>query len=120
MRKITAIVFALFINLTYAASPMSLQADKKSPTFTVTLKANPTTGYQWSVIDFNKTLFTLAGKAYQKPKTNLIGAGGNMVFTFQLNKGQVYPKKATMSFSYARPWESKVKANNQQVVVHFQ
>ncbi|MFI4919145.1 MAG: protease inhibitor I42 family protein [Legionellales bacterium] len=93
----------------------NLSANKSG--FIVTLAANPTTGYQWSVVQFDKKLLTLSSSHYQKSETHLIGAGGNMLFTFSLRKGKSYPAKSDMVFKYARSWEpsagmlKKVKIN---------
>jgi len=84
---------------------ISMTADSTQKKFVVTLAANPTTGYQWKVVQFDKNLLTLTSSDYQKPQTQLIGAGGQMLFTFTLNKGKSYPENTKMVFKYARAWE---------------
>lgn len=105
MKTLVSLILCL-ASLLACADEEALNIDTSSPQFTVTLASNPTTGYQWSVVDFNKNLFTLESAVYQRPQTKLIGAGGNMVFTFNLNKGKNYPSTSQMIFNYARPWES--------------
>lgn len=97
---------------------LTINVDSKQSNFTVTLKANPTTGYQWSVVKYDKKLLTLSGSQYQKPNTKLIGAGGQMVFTFTLNKGKSYPASTDMVFKYARSWEPD-SATVQNVTIQF-
>ena len=102
----------------YAADSLILTVDPSSPTFVVKLAANPTTGYQWSVATFDKKIFKMTGSHYAAPRTTLIGAGGEMIFTFALTKGQAYPKSTRMSFTYARPWQPKSESLK-QVTINF-
>ena len=101
-----------------AAENLTMDVDNNVASFKVTLAANPTTGFQWTVDQYDKDLLTLTSSQYQRPETNLIGAGGEMMFTFALNKGKTYPKSTKMVFSYARSWE-KVPGKVQTVIVHF-
>jgi inhibitor of cysteine peptidase len=101
-----------------ANSDLSMDVVNTATSFVVSLDANPTTGYQWSLVQFDKELVTLSSSQYQKPQTNLIGAGGKMLFTFTLNKGKTYPAKTKIVFKYARPWEH-VSGAKTKVVVNF-
>ena len=71
--------------------------------FTVTLDANPTTGYQW-----NSDAVITGGAVvqvehqYQEPTSTLVGAPGKDVWTFRAVRADT----ATVNFSYARPFES--------------
>lgn len=94
-----------FSVLSYANNDVVMKFSSKDPSFVVSLAANPTTGYQWSVVKFDKNLLTLSNSIYEKPQTNLIGAGGKMLFIFNLNKGKTYPAQTKMVFKYARSWE---------------
>lgn len=94
-----------FSVLSYANNDVVMKVSSKDPSFVVSLAANPTTGYQWSVVKFDKNLLTLSNSIYEKPQTNLIGAGGKMLFIFNLNKGKTYPAQTKMVFKYARSWE---------------
>lgn len=94
-----------FSVLSYANNDVVMKVSSKDPSFVVSLAANPTTGYQWSVVKFDKNLLTLSNSIYEKPQTNLIGAGGKMLFIFNLNKGKTYPAYTKMVFKYARSWE---------------
>lgn len=105
--------------LAHANDPMSVNVDKKQSSFVINLPANPTTGYQWSLVQFDRELLSLTSSLYQKPDTKLIGAGGNMLYTFSLNKGKAYPKTSEIIFKYARPWEKAQMASWQKVIVHF-
>ena len=106
------------LSLIVYADTLSMNADKKQSSFVVTLAANPTTGFQWNVVSYNKKLLTLSNTTYQRPNIQLIGAGGQMLFTFTLNKGQAYPSSTDLIFKYARPWE-KDGGTVQNVIVSF-
>ena len=85
----------------------------------VTLDANPTTGFQWSVLSYDKALFSSVTSKYLGPESRLIGAPGTMQFSFQRNSATPLPKETRIDFKYARSWESeggRVKA----VIVRFQ
>ncbi len=88
-----------------AGNTLTLNVDPNCPQFVVTLPSNPTTGYQWVATTYDKTLFQLKSSRYAAPQTTLVGAGGQMTFTFGLIKGQSYPASTQMSFTYARPWD---------------
>jgi inhibitor of cysteine peptidase len=105
--------------LAHANDPLSVNVNKKESSFVINLPANPTTGYQWSVATFDKDLLTLSSGMYQKPDTQLIGAGGHMLYTFTLNAGKIYPKNTKIVFKYARPWEKKDAGSIQKVIVNF-
>ena len=85
--------------------------------FTVTLDANPTTGYSW---DFAKpidgAILKLASSEFKRPDTKLMGAGGKQIWTFRaMDKG-----KTTITLKYFRPWEkdvTPVKVASVEVVI---
>ena len=101
-----------------AADPLIMNVDPANQQFVVTLPANPTTGYQWTVTTYNKKLLKMTGSHFDAPQTKLIGAGGKMTFIFELLKGKSYPESTLMTFTYARSWEPK-SAMLQQVTVNF-
>ena len=101
-----------------AGDILSMNVNDSEKNFTVKLAANPTTGYQWTVVKFDKTFLTLSKSQYKRPQTNLIGAGGEMFFTFTLNEGKNYPEKTNMVFKYSRSWEP-ASATMKNVTVNF-
>lgn len=105
MNKFLGGLLLMLAACSYADTNM-LVFSKAQPQFVITLPSNPTTGYQWKVTSYDKTLFQLKSSRYSPSKTSLVGAGGTMSFTFMLNKGQVYPASSKMSFIYARPWDA--------------
>jgi inhibitor of cysteine peptidase len=119
MKLLTGLAMMMFAVLAHADDPMSMNVSKDQSSFVVNLAANATTGFQWSVVEFDKDLLTLSSSVYQRPDTKLIGAGGRMLFTFSLNKGKTYPKTTDLSFKYARPWEKEDTGTVQKVTVNF-
>lgn len=101
-----------------ASKPMVVEVDTSEPQFRVCLPGNPTTGYQWSVIQYDKTKFELIAHDYIAPKTSRVGAGGQAVFTFSLKKSASYPQKTHMIFRYARAWEPN-SATKTAVTIRF-
>ncbi|KTD82400.1 protease inhibitor I42 family protein [Legionella waltersii] len=112
-----AVLLAFSVNA-FADDDLVITVDKKEPIFVVSLPANPTTGYQWSVEQFDQTLFSLTSSNYLRPQSKLIGAGGTMRFTFTLKKGIVYPNQTKMTFKYARSWEPD-SASVKNVTINF-
>lgn len=103
---------------TNAADALSINVNSKASQFVVSLAANPTTGYQWSLVSYDKSFLNLASSVYQRPQTKAIGAGGQMLFTFTLNKGAHYPEKTKMLFKYARSWEAN-SGTIKEVTINF-
>ncbi|EHL31562.1 protease inhibitor I42 family protein [Legionella drancourtii] len=96
-----------FSMMAHANDELSLDVNIKDPSFALSLPANPTTGFQWTVAQYDKNLLTLSASVYEKPKTNLVGAGGVMHFTFVVQKGKVLPEHTQIQLKYARSWEPK-------------
>lgn len=77
---------------------------KTGDTLDVALAANPTTGYNWCVMEMNSSVLKQAGEpAFKQDSPGRIGSGGRMTFKFQaLAVGQTAVK-----IVYKRPWEKK-------------
>jgi inhibitor of cysteine peptidase len=118
MKTLLGILLLLISCVSAANEVLTLNVPTAQTQFVVTLPANPTTGFQWQVLDFDKELLTLSASTYQKNTSKLIGSGGQMLFTFTLNKGKVYPQQTKMTFSYSRQWESH-SGTEQHVEVNF-
>ena len=88
-----------------AQKPLVLKVDSATTSFDVRLPANPTTGYQWSLKQYDKKNFILVNSTYVQNPTQRIGAGGEMIFTFKPNGNGVKLKKTNMVFIYSRSFE---------------
>jgi predicted secreted protein/nitrous oxidase accessory protein NosD len=71
--------------------------------FTISMPANPTTGYNWTA-DYDYVLLNLAKAVYEKSPSGALGSGGTSVFVFTPLK----PGKTTIYFVYKRSWENIV------------
>ncbi len=71
--------------------------------FTISLPANPTTGYNWNA-DYDYVLLSLESSDFERGSSKAFGAGGTSVFVFKPLK----PGKTTIYFVYKRSWENIV------------
>jgi inhibitor of cysteine peptidase len=118
MKKI--IIFTLiFISLasfsfteeTKQAKVVEVQAGQG---FTITLKANAATGYQWQFVKpLDENLVQLISSKYLTDKTKLVGAGGKQVWVFKAMK----PGQTTISLKYVRSWEKNTPLQNEESFV---
>jgi inhibitor of cysteine peptidase len=77
-------------------------------TIKVTVASNPTTGYTWALAGFSdpEVLVQEGEPDYIPPESNLIGAGGQSVWTFKaVKKGA-----SRISLEYSQPWAGGDKA----------
>ena len=101
-------------------SKMTQKIDKIKPivlsdrqrTFTVSLPANPTTGYQWVLIaDYDSDFIKPDGYHYEPGKQSktdqkLVGAPGTAVFKFKAkDKFKDIPQVIELHFAYIRFWD---------------
>jgi inhibitor of cysteine peptidase len=72
----------------------------------ITLEGNPTTGYTWEVTEpLDDLVLQQVGDIAFVPESNLIGAGGVQIATFEV----VGAGDATIKMVYHRPWETDVE-----------
>lgn len=81
---------------------IEIKADQE---FTLTLKANPTTGYTWKLIEPDSTILKLQGEPAFKPDSDKIGSGGELTFRLQARSSG----KSELQLHYIRPWEKDQK-----------
>jgi inhibitor of cysteine peptidase len=81
---------------------------------TITLPANPSTGYNWVVAAINPPLVTQIGEPEFSAGSDLIGAGGTMMFRFEgTATGQ-----GSLQLDYLRPWEDADPLDTYQVTIN--
>lgn len=105
--KIMSIIMAIlaFFGLvkpeTPAADPASYEVNGKVVTFS--LDANPTTGYDWeAVVDGDCVTLTRDEYKQNESEPGMAGVGGYQYYDLTAAR----PGTATVTFTYARPWES--------------
>lgn len=80
---------------------IELKADQK---LQVSLAGNPTTGYNWDLVEYDQSVLKQVGDMKYKADSKLIGSGGVMTFTFEaLASGNT-----TIKLIYHRSWETDV------------
>jgi predicted secreted protein len=94
--------------LNQSTSPISPNATlsvKTNEQFYITLSSNPSTGYSWQVSSVsNPDMVRFVDSQYIRPESELIGAPGKQVLTFNaLQEGS-----ATIQLEYVQPWETDV------------
>lgn len=107
MKIVCSLVMLFFSLIAQAADDtMTMTIPEQQKQFQITLPANPTTGFQWTIKEFDRQLLRLKKSEYNAPVAKRMGAGGKMVFTFEKIK-DTHPKQTEIVFQYARSWESK-------------
>ncbi|MEI8003630.1 MAG: protease inhibitor I42 family protein [Methanothrix sp.] len=78
---------------------------KVNEPFTISLPANPTTGYEWKA-NYDYVLLKEESAQFERAsaETARVGAGGTSVFVFT----PIKPGKSTIYFVYKRSWENIV------------
>jgi inhibitor of cysteine peptidase len=81
--------------------------------FSVTLEANPSTGYTWEAKDLDATQLEQVGEpGFKGSNPGLIGSGGRLTLTFKaLQAGTT-----TLTLVYHRPWETDVEPASTYIV----
>lgn len=88
--------------------------EKQHPQFTISLKANPSTGYTWILKSANGDYIEPVFQKYLPAHTKLIGAPGVTQFGFVLKPIAFrVTRQFKITFIYARPWEVSNKADHQ-------
>ena len=96
---------------TESGKTITTSADQE---FTISLQANPTTGYDWKTSSFDTNLISLVKKDYNQDDHTgkpLVGSGGTDFFTFKALKAG----EAKITFIYYRPWEAPKPEDQRQV-----
>jgi inhibitor of cysteine peptidase len=70
--------------------------------FRIELEENPTTGYKWTVPEFDQTCLALEMDEYTPAKTSGIGGGGIRQFVFAIKSAC----RVTLRMVNKRPWET--------------
>ncbi|MDR3627277.1 MAG: protease inhibitor I42 family protein, partial [Ignavibacteriaceae bacterium] len=88
------------------ANPGKTIKIKAGQPFTIALKSNATTGYQWRIADtLNENIVYKTGEIYLPPQNSIPGAGGKEEWNFIGN----HTGTTDIIFKYIRSWEKSVK-----------
>lgn len=121
-RRATQIVLG-FCLLTYlvlanASDSITIEVNSEQAPILITLPANPSTGYEWNIVNYDKSLLQFVRKEYLAPKARLIGAQGQMSFVFSVIRDKHVPRSTTLIFKYAQPWKPEV-GTLKKVIIQF-
>ena len=87
------------------------------PSITINLPANPSTGYQWYLLQYDDRILEPSGYQYIPAKNKLAGAPGISSWQFQLKKSAFQvPRVSHIEFEYRRMWET-ANGNRQSITV---
>jgi len=111
--------FVVLLSLLLGCGDKKFTLQENQDTFTVTLASNPTTGYQWTLENYDKNIFRLKGHKYAVSHPELIGSGGDIVFTFAIVKAERYPDSSIITFKHSRRWEPQ-SASYKHVKVYIE
>ena len=106
-----------------AFSDQTVRIPSNQNTLTLQLKANPSTGYQWFLENYNSTYFTYLGYHYLAPQSNdtagkMTGVPGMAQFTFQVNPAfHQAPLVSKIHLIYARAWNMDADATDTVVTL---
>ena len=83
-----------------------------SDSFTITLRANMSTGYQWQLTTLDETMLQLVNSEYIPYKTKRLGADGKQLWTFKALKAG----ETSIAFKYVRPHEKDKPPEKEQTI----
>ena len=104
-------IFAVSYCFAEDAKSTAVMEARTGEDFTITLPANPTTGYQWQLAEpLNKNMIQFVNSEYFADKTGLAGAGGKQVWRFKACTAG----RTDITFKYVRPWEKKISPEREK------
>ncbi len=87
-----------------ANKPVAISPDQNI--LTINIQANPSTGYNWYLSQFNNQFFTLSSYQFTPGKTKMPGSPGTATFNFTINPiFHTGPYLSEIDFTYLRPWD---------------
>jgi inhibitor of cysteine peptidase len=88
----------------YNETKTSVILQGKERVFTIRLKSNPTTGYQWYLRDYSSKMIIPILQRYVPSEKKLIGSGGMEEWKFKVSdRAMTYPHQLILRMIYARP-----------------
>lgn len=119
MRFFYGLLLLLFVSAKAFSSQALVSVNANTcDAFEVKLFANPTTGFQWNLQDYDRSQFNFIKDNYVPLSTTRVGSPGQHVFYFKHKEGMACPESTRLCFRFARAWESDKSACT-EVVVHF-
>lgn len=136
LKKVYLIAALLFCYVTaFAAAGVVVVDSNRKPikvysgqSFMILLKSNPSTGYSWSLVGYDKNLVKLNSHNYVHPRSKMMGAPGQEQWIFTANSQKktcggscAVNQVGHIRLKYARRFEkSKAPMTNFIVIVKSQ
>lgn len=130
IQNLTKICYGLLFVMTTAYAESALIAtdplkaiivDQSEPTFTIILQSNPTTGYSWTLKNYDANLILPIEHKFHPPHhQSNVGVPGyeKWIFKVKLN-GFISQHSTRITLIYKRPWEKEsAKTINFTVTTH--
>lgn len=112
---INAFIAGWLISVCAWAEPIIVRP--ANPVVNVRLESNPSTGYQWVLMQYDSNLMEKPTSTYEPPSTQLIGAPGHIVWHFKFKPTAfAVSQKTTVVLEYKRPWE-KTPGTSQSIQI---
>jgi inhibitor of cysteine peptidase len=128
MKKLSVFFATLFFlmavmpaaSFEYTQDEIKVRVSREHPQFTVKLKSNPSTGYSWSLSDYNARLIDVISHGYHASREKRPGAFSTEIWTFRVKStGPQGLKPILLHFVYMRPWELSAQPARQVTVKIF-
>jgi inhibitor of cysteine peptidase len=85
---------------------------KHGEKFKIELQSNPSTGYRWHLVFFNRSILKLLSSEFAPKTANQIGTTGIQRFEFEATKEGT----TIIRLIYRRPWEREIKKADEYFV----
>jgi inhibitor of cysteine peptidase len=82
---------------------------RRGEKFTIELQSNPSTGYRWYLLFFDKSILKLISSEFARKPTNNIGTVGTQQFNFEATKEGT----TSIKLIYKRSWEKETMKSNE-------
>src|SRR3989338_8045906 len=117
MKQLLAVLLVLLSLVAQAKDTKTIHVQSSQKVIEITLPANPSTGYQWSLDNYDHSLLKLQSQRYEASQPKLIGASGISIFTFEKLDKNSYPKKTAVTLQYGRSWEPSTATQTIIVII---
>lgn len=114
-----SLMLVLYSSQSQGYKTSTMHVHSKQYFFVIKLPANLSTGFEWTIQHYDKTILNLDKHTYQAARTTRVGAGGEMIYRFSRRSDAFYPASTTIVFRNARPWEPASLGTLQYITVLF-
>lgn len=90
----------------YSSAQTAIVVYRNAPEFSIKLKSNPTTGFQWYLMNYPHHSIAPMSHQFYPSHSKLVGAPGYEIWVFKVLPGAFsVPEMLKLSLIYARPFE---------------